>query len=111
MSGPLLLDLFWGAGGAGRGYPRAGFEFIGVDLRPMPRSPFRFVQADAVRSLETWDLSRFAAVHASPPCQAYSQMTTCRPGLASEYPELVDEVRALLEGIGVPWAMENVGGS
>lgn len=31
MSRPLLLDLFCGAGGAGVGYYRAGFEVISVD--------------------------------------------------------------------------------
>jgi len=69
VSAPVLLDLFCGAGGAGMGYHRAGFRVIGVDVKPQPRYPFTFVQADAVRSLETWDLSRFAAIHASPPCQ------------------------------------------
>lgn len=103
-----LLDLFCGAGGAAYGYHLAGFdEIIGVDIRPMPRYPFEFVQADAMN----YPLEGFDAIHASPPCQRYSSMASCRPGLADEYPDYIGLLRPRLEASGVPWTIENVPGS
>ena len=102
-----LLDLFAGAGGAAMGYRRAGFDVVGVDINPQPNYPFEFYQGDAIHYLaEHW--REFDAVHASPPCQRYSAMTACRPGLADEYPDLIAPVRNLLELTGLPYVLENV---
>ena len=115
---PLLLDLFAGAGGAAVGYHRAGFDVVGVDLHPQPNYPFRFIQADAVEVARMllvrniWkDLWRVAAVHASPPCQGYSAMSSCRPGLADQYPRLIEPIRDGLQAAGLPYVIENVPGS
>jgi DNA (cytosine-5)-methyltransferase 1 len=100
---PRLLDLFCGAGGAAMGYHRAGFDVVGVDLAHQPRFPFEFHQADAL----TFPLDGFDAIHASPPCQAWSTM---RRGLWKdrEHPELIEPIRARLLAAGVPYVIENV---
>lgn len=89
------------------GYHQAGFEVVGVDHRPQPRYPFRFVQADALEYL-TEHGHEFDAIHASPPCQGYSAMA-CLPWLRDkDYPRLIEPVRAALNAIGRPWVIENV---
>lgn len=104
-----LLDLFCGAGGAAMGYHRAGFdEIVGVDIRPMPRYPFRFVQGDALEYLAQHG-AEFDAIHASPPCQAYSEATPV--AARSKHPDLIAPVRALLIATGKPYVIENVEGA
>ena len=88
------------------GYYRAGFEVIGVDLQPQPRYPFEFHQADAM----TYPLDGFDAIHASPPCQAYTvaQNATHNRGA---HPDLVAPVRGMLLATGRPFVIENVVGA
>lgn len=105
-----LLDLFCGAGGAAMGYHRAGFaEIVGVDIRPQPRYPFTFIQADALRPPVR--LEDFDAIHASPPCQAYSKTRAILigKGLPNRGRDLVASTRALLAGR--PYVLENVPGA
>lgn len=105
-----LLDLFCGAGGAAMGYHRAGWDVVGVDIAPQPRYPFEFHQADALHwALEHW--GEFDAIHASPPCQRFSAMSNCRPGLSDEYPDFIAATRALCELTGLGYVIENVPGS
>lgn len=104
MSRPRLLDLFCGAGGASVGYTRAGFEVVGVDIAPMPRYPFTFLQADAF----TVPFEGFDAIHASPPCQAYSIACHQQRAADVEYPDLVAATRERLQASGLPWIIENV---
>lgn len=66
-----ILDLFCGEGGAAMGYRKAGFEVVGVDNVDMPRFPFEFHQADALKFLRAHH-KEFDAFHASPPCKAHS---------------------------------------
>lgn len=103
-----LLDLFCGAGGAAMGYHRAGFtEIVGVDIKPQPHYPFRFVQADAM----TYPLDGFDAIHASPPCQVFSMAAQSQRNRGVVYPNLLAPTRARLEQQGTPWVMENVPGA
>lgn len=105
MSAPRLLDLFCKAGGAARGYQRAGFYVVGVDIEPQPRyAGDEFVQADAL----TFPLDGFDAIHASPPCQAYSSTQRIR---SNTHPDLIGETRTRLARLGVPFVIENVVGA
>jgi hypothetical protein len=112
VSKPRLLDLYAGAGGAAVGYSRAGFEVIGVDHAPQPNYPFEFTERDALDVLadlienDMWD-DRFDAIHASPPCQHYADVTAWR-GDQNNHPALIAPTRELLEQTGLPWVIENV---
>jgi DNA (cytosine-5)-methyltransferase 1 len=103
-----LLDLFCGAGGATVGYQAAGFHVTGVDIDPQPNyCGDRFIQADAL----DFDLAGFDAVHASPPCQAFTAYRRRGDGVGDGYPDLIAPVRARIEAWGGPWVMENVAGA
>lgn len=103
---PRLLDLFCGAGGAAVGYHRAGFDVTGVDIVPQPNYPFTFHRADAI----TFPLDGFDAVHASPPCPRYANVTRWR-GDPDDHPDLLPTVRQLLIASWLPWVIENVPGA
>ncbi len=124
---PLLLDLFCGAGGAAMGYHRAGFEVVGVDIKPQPRYPFLIWQGDAIQCMKylhegqyvtfakdddqrTYRLGDFAAIHASPPCQRYSRMRTLPWLKDNEYWDSIPPTRKALEGCDL-WVIENVCGA
>jgi len=107
---PRLLDLFCGAGGAAMGYHRAGFDVVGVDIKPQPRYPFEFHQGDALVVLAgivdgSWG-EPFDAIHASPPCQRWLQVPFALGETA--YPDLISPTRRLLKEQWRPWVIENV---
>ncbi|MFE0651749.1 DNA methylase [Streptomyces sp. NPDC059534] len=114
---PLLLDLFCCAGGAGTGYQRAGFDVVGVDIRPRPNYPFTFHQADALQYLSglisSGEIERYAVVHSSPPCQDKCNLTvgTNRSkGWGGTHVDLVPPTRVLLEASGLPYVIEQPNG-
>ena len=106
---PRLLDLFCCAGGAGVGYSRAGFEVVGVDINPQPNYPLPFIQADAL-TLDPKFIALFDVVHASPPCQSYSDLAK-RNRNAHKWPRLIEPVREMLVRSGLPYVIENVEGA
>lgn len=99
-----LVDLFCKEGGMTKGYQRAGFYVVGVDIEPQPNyCGDEFIQADAL----TFDLSGFDAAHASPPCQGYSTKTMHK----SRHPKLIAPMRERLIASGLPYVIENVDGA
>lgn len=104
-----LLDLFCCAGGAGVGYHNAGFEVVGVDIRPQPNYPLPFIQCDVLK-LDPKFIGLFDAIHASPPCQSYSDLAK-RNGNADAWPRLIEPVREILIRSGLPYVIENVEGA
>ena len=102
MTWPRLLDLFSGAGGAAMGYHRAGFDVVGVDIKPQPRYPFEFHLGDAM----TYPLEGFDVIHASPPCQDHSKLRW----VAGEHGTgwMLDGMLARLAAQPALWVVENV---
>ena len=94
------------------GYHRAGFDVVGVDIKPQPHYPFEFHQADALAVLanlgkrHVW--SHFDAIHASPPCQFYTRLRTLPWLRDREYWESIPPVMAAVRASGLPWCVENV---
>lgn len=107
MKLPRILDLFCGAGGAAMGLHQAGFEVVGVDIKPQPHYPFEFHQADAL----TYPLEGFDCYWASPPCQRYTQMLNHGLTDRQRHPDFIDVVRKQLTRTTLPWIIENVAGS
>ncbi|MFE2476441.1 DNA methylase [Streptomyces sp. NPDC059389] len=114
---PLLLDLFCCAGGAGRGYDRAGFAVTGVDIRPRPNYPFTFIQGDALTVLAeliaSGEIRRYTAAHASPPCQhgcALTIGTNKSRGWGRIHVQLIPALRTLLDTSGLPYVIEQPNG-
>jgi DNA (cytosine-5)-methyltransferase 1 len=126
MSKPILLDAFCGAGGVTEGYKKAGFYVVGLDLHEQPNYiGDDFMQFDALKVLETllaggtimtpgggtYVLPDFAAIHASPPCQAHTSIRHFGKGAGEGAPELIAPVRELLRATGLLYVIENVRGA
>lgn len=109
MNKPRLLDLFCGAGGAAMGYSRAGFEVVGVDIKPQKNYPFEFHQADALEFLAQHG-REYDMIHASPPCQAYS-ITKNLETARADHPVLIEPTREALKNSRKPYVIENVPGA
>jgi DNA (cytosine-5)-methyltransferase 1 len=89
------------------GYYNAGFDVVGVDICHQKNYPFEFHQADALEFLHLRG-HEFDAIHASPPCQAYSETRKIQ---RNEHPDLIPPTRTALQKLGLPWVIENVPGA
>lgn len=103
-----LLDLFCGAGGAAKGYNSVGFEVTGIDIATQPHYPFEFFKYDVLK-LPLDFLLMFDVIHASPPCQAYSECTPIKN--KPFHPKIIREVSNMLRNSGKPYVIENVEGA
>jgi site-specific DNA-cytosine methylase len=105
-----MLDLFCGEGLGAWGYWLSGrfSEIVGVDKDGDRRSSysFDFIQADAL-TLDYDFLMSFDFIHASPPCQGYSNRTPDQ----SRHLRLVPGTHLMLHATGKPYVIENVEGS
>ena len=92
------------------GYHNAGFEVVGVDIEPQPHYPFEFHICDAIEFIAKHG-HEFDVIHASPPCQRYSQ-TRFLPGVRRhKHPDMIPPTRAALRSTGKPYIIENVRGA
>jgi len=124
---PWVLDICCCAGGAAKGYQRAGFEVLGVDIVSRPNyCGDHFVEANGLAVLadlahdwhSTIGAPRFrwprpALIHMSWPCQAASTLTTGTnksKGWGREHVQLVPEGRRLAEATGIPFVIEQPAG-
>jgi len=90
------------------GYYRSGFDIIGMDISPQRHYPFEFIQDDALL-LDAGFLKSFDAIHASPPCQAWTNAQKLR---GNAHPRnIIRPLRRQLMLSTKPFVIENVVGS
>ena len=92
------------------GLYRAGFDVMGVDIKPQPHYPFIFIQADAL----AYPLEGYDAYWARPPCQAFSTIAKQNRVLCPskyDHPDLIAPTRNRLIETGKPFIIENVQGA
>lgn len=104
-----VADLCCGVGISGDGYVGAGMQLTGFDndARCKKWYPGEFHARD-ILTITADELREFDLVHLGAPCQRWSAMVACRPGLWEKYPDLITPMRPVLEEAGVPYVIENV---
>lgn len=110
---PVAIDLFCGKGGWTNGLLESGFAVYGFDIEPQPDYKGIFVECD-ILTLTVGHLRHYGALFGacSSPCEEFSVhgMKHFHPN--PKYPEmgikLFNHARFLLEGLGIPFVMENV---
>lgn len=124
---PILIDGCCCGGGASRGYNEGGYEVYGIDNDPkrLRDYPYPYLVMDIIEALVRWQqgegltfsdgrtiyLADIAMIHCSPPCQGYSIMNNLPWIRSRTYPMLILSLRELLNGIGLPYVIENVAGA
>jgi DNA (cytosine-5)-methyltransferase 1 len=90
------------------GYHLAGYDVVGIDIVRQPLYPFEFIQMDALVFIEIGGCFDYDAIHASPPCQAYSWATRINK---NPHPDYIPLVRECLMNSNRPYVIENVPGA
>lgn len=111
---PLILDGFCGAGLVYDGLYAAGWQPIGIDIKPIPAYPGPFIQAD-VLGMDDRFYAMFAALWFSPPClkdtelEASARREQAAHGVAeTAHPDLITPTQQLVDRLGKPYVIENV---
>lgn len=108
---PKAVDLFCGAGGAGTGLHRAGFDVTGIDIVDQPNYPFEFVKMSALDV----DVNDYDFVWGSPPCFLFTGIIPAaqreKHGASWDHPNLIPDVRRMAVEAGKPYIIENVAGA
>lgn len=91
------------------GYYQAGFDVVGVDIKPQKHYPFEFIQADALEFIARHGKD-FDVIHASPPCQKYARTKNLKTS-RKDHPDLIEPTRQALIATGKPCIIENVTGA
>jgi hypothetical protein len=108
-----VADLCGGVGISGDGYVGAGMTVTGFDNDPKCAKyyPGEFHCLD-ILTLTAADLRGFDLIHLGAPCQRWSAMCACQPGLRDKYPDLITPMRPVLDELaeehGIPYVIENV---
>lgn len=108
-----VADLGCGVGISSDGYAGAGCTVTGFDNDPKVARyyPYKFELADMRDVTAGYLAENFDLVHLGAPCQRWSKMLACRPGLNLEYPDLITPMRPVLEASALPYVIENVEGA
>lgn len=104
------------------GYHQAGFEVVGIDIKPQPNYPFEFILADALEPLRyAYAADRgdsfvddFDLIHASPPCQGFTRarkLMEAQGRSSKKGVDLLTPILPLLRASGLPYVVENVPGA
>lgn len=90
------------------GYYLAGFDVIGVDIKPQPLYPFPLIRGDCLALLIDDDLlGEIDAIHASPPCNSETVLRVLHRD--RQYRDFLTPTLALLDDLlDIPWVVENV---
>jgi hypothetical protein len=111
-----VLDAFGCIGGAARGYQRAGFYVVGVDIVDWPdHCHDEYVIGDAIEFIRKHG-HEFHAIAGSPPCQGEGAPTkgtnaARNASTGKTHPRLITPTREAMTAAGRPYVIENVAGS